>query len=297
MINLEINRILVPVDFSETSRKAINHAAPLAKLNNGELFLLYVRRKKNAFDFGFTTADLRDMVSESANYKRLMEETAREIRAKYSVPVKVLVAIGGRIPEIIKVAEKKKIGLIIMGTRGSDSDSNLFSGSNSYRVVSRSEIPVMTVRNTNKKPGYGTILLPIDSSEHSRQKVNLSLQMAKMYGSNIHLLGLLNKNEEHYAGKLKTIMRQVEKRVKADGIKVTSETIKTDEPVKKTLLSAKRNKADVIITMTDEHSGSSPFKSRYFDRELVDVSQVPVLSVPPEIHEENIEPGSLGGVW
>src|SRR4051812_42177896 len=117
MIKLNTNRILTPLDFSSTSSKAISHAAVMVQLNKGELFLLYVRRKKSLFNMRYSTSGLREIAKESDNYKKLIENTADEIRKKYSIPVTVIIGLGGRISEIIKIAEKKHIGLIVMGTR------------------------------------------------------------------------------------------------------------------------------------------------------------------------------------
>lgn len=296
MIKLNTSRILTPVDFSSTSTKAIGYAASLAQLNKGELFLLYVRQKKSFLNFPYTTSDLREITKESENYKKLIESTAKEIRNKYSIPVKVIIGLGGRISEIIKIAEKKQVGLIVMGTNGSDSVSSLFSGSNSHRVVSKSQIPVLTIRNDSKKSHFSNILLPIDLSEHTRQKVNVAIQVAKMNAAKIHLLGVSDSDETSDQLKLGLIMRQVSKRIKEEDIEVSSELVKSDNFAGKTLSNAKKSKADIIITMTDQNNGTG-FLARNYDRELVDESSIPVLSIPPEIHEENIAPSSIGGLW
>lgn len=296
MIKLNTNRILVPVDFSATSTKAINYAATMSQLNDGELFLLYVRAKKSVMNITYSTTDLRELAGESENYKKILEQTADEIRKKYSIPVKVIIGIGSRISEIVKIAEKKQVGLIVMGTRGSESASNLFSGSNSHKVVSKSPIPVMTVRNDGEKSQFSNILLPIDLSEHTRQKVVFAIQVAKMHSAKIHLLGMIGSSDESEQNKLNSIINQVKKRIGQDDIEVTSELVKTTNFAAKTLSTARRSKADVIITMTDQSNGQG-ILSRNFDRELVDESSVPVLSIPPEIHEENIAPSSIGGLW
>lgn len=296
MIKLNTNRILTPVDFSTTSTKALKYAASMAQLNKGELFLLYVRKKKSLMNMSYSTSDLREIAMESENYKKLIEDTAEGIRKKYLISVKIIIGLGSRISEIIKTAEKKQVGLIVMGTQGSDSASSLFSGSNSHRVVSKSLIPVMTVRNDNKKSRFANILLPIDLSEHTRQKVNVAIQVAKMHGAKIHLLGILSSIDESDKGKLESIMKQVKKRIEHDDIEVSSEFVKTNNFAGKTLSNARRSKADIIITMTDQDNGSG-ILTRTFDRELVDESEIPVLSIPPEIHEENIAPASIGGLW
>lgn len=296
MTKLNTDRILVPVDFSETSKRALRHAAAVAVATGGELHLLYVRKKNKPMELATTLTDLRNVASESVPYRDVLEHTAREVRDANGIRVKTLVAVGNAITEIGKVVKKKNIGLVVMGTEGADSDSSLFFGSNSQRVVFRSQVPVMTVRKAARRVGYECILLPVDTSEHSRQKVNVAIQVARLFSSRIHLLGLLHPSQQDEARKLEVIMRQVEKRITGERIAVSVEKLITTEPAKATLQSAAMQKADVIIAMTDEKLNNSYFGTRAFDRELVDHAQVPVLSVPPLVDVDNIEQVSFGGL-
>ncbi|MBL7930294.1 MAG: universal stress protein [Bacteroidia bacterium] len=297
MITLNTSRILVPFDFSLTSKKALKHAAALAQICKGELQLLYIQKPKSRISIGRTTAELRRIAEEAESNKRIIEMTAKEIREEYNIPVKVLVDIGNKISGILSVCEKNKVGLIVMGTEGSDSVSNLFSGSNSHKVVSRSTIPVITVRAETKREGYANILIPVDLSEHTRQKIVMAIQLAKLFKSRLHLLGILNKEDKDAENKLKAIIKQIEKRLKSDNIEYTSELVVSDTAASKALVVAKRKKSDMIITMTDQGPSASLLGPRTFDHELVDESNIPVLSVPPELHEENIAPASIAGLW
>ncbi len=297
MIQLNTSRILVPFDFSSTSKKALHHAAILVQRSKGELQLLYIKKPKSLVNLGMSTAELRQMASESESYKKAMDLTASEVREKYGIAVKVLVDIGRRIPGILSVAEKNSVGLIVMGTEGSDSVSNLFSGSNSYKVVSRSEIPVITVRAESQKEGYAGILVPVDLSEHTRQKVVMAIQMARLFGSKIHLLGLLPKTDKDAETKLKTILNQIETRLKEERLVHTTGMEVTDKPASRTIAFARAKKADLIITMTDQGPSGSMLGAKAYDQELVEESAIPVLSVPPELHEENIAPSGIGGLW
>lgn len=296
MITLNTSRILVPYDFSTTSDRALKHAALLAKRNGGELLLLYVRRNSALVGLGRSQAELRLLAEESHGYKKMMEGTAKNIRDEFGIPVRVLVGLGNRISGILKACDKNNAGLIVMGTNGSDSVSNIFSGSNSQKVVSRSHIPVITVRVDSQKQGYQHILVPVDLSEHTRQKIVVAIQMAKLFSAKLHLLGLVESNVKNSADKLKAIIKQIEKRLKDEEVEYTSETIQTNDSANRTLLAARRNHADMIVTMTDEGKTSSFFKNHSFDNELVEESRIPVLSVPPQIDEDNIKP-SMGGLW
>ncbi|PBQ33740.1 hypothetical protein CNR22_18790 [Sphingobacteriaceae bacterium] len=297
MIKLNISRILVPFDFSFTAKKAIRHAALLAKANKGELVLLYLSKPRSFINMGLSQAELRQMAEEKKNYEIQMEETAAEVREEYAIPVKVLVKTGRHVSGISKFCEKNNVGLIVMGTEGFESVSNLLSGSNSHKVVSKSTLPVITIRSESHSAGYSNILVPIDLSEHTRQKMIIAIQVAKLFGANIDLLGLLVKGDAEDEFRLRQIMHQIEKRLQEEELPYSTELIKTDSPALRTLAAAKRKNADLIVTMTDQDSGSSSLISRSYVRELVDDSEIPVLSIPPETHDENIEPASIGGLW
>lgn len=296
MIHLNTTRILVPFDFSSTSKKALHHAAMLVQKSKGELQLLYIKKPKSLVPIGLSTSELREMATEADNYKKAMELTAEEIRQNYQIKVKALVNQGRTISGILSVAEKNQVGMIVMGTEGSDSVSNLFSGSNSYKVVSRSEIPVITVRSESKKKALAAILVPVDLSEHTRQKVVMAIQMAKAFQARIHVAGFLPKADKEAASKLNVIMHQIETRLKEERLEFSTSIEITDRPAARTIALARAKKSDLIITMTDQGPSGSLY-SKSYDQELVEESGVPVMSVPPELHEENIRPASIGGLW
>lgn len=287
MITLNPSKILIPVDFSLTSMHAIKHGALLAQKSKGELFLLHVKRKKEIENIVFPTTELRGMAEETKSILEHLEDLSRDIRKEFDITVTPVVAVGSRPVEIINTAQKNKVGLIVMGTQGSDSTSTLFSGSNSYRVIKKSTIPVMTFRAEAPHLGFSKILLPIDSSEHSRQKVNSALQIAKLCASTIHAMGILGKKEDAFEQNLNDILKKIELLAKEGNLTCTTEIIRTDNPVGKTLSQAKRVKADIIITMTDQRAGSNGFWFGNYDHQLVDESEIPVLSIPPELHEND----------
>jgi nucleotide-binding universal stress UspA family protein len=296
MTSLNASRILVPFDFSTTSKKAIKHAVSLAKLNSGELYLFYAKPGSLLTNILPSVSWLKHVVRASEPHEKQLKEIAREIQQRYRVQTKVLIGEGNHVKEIIKSAERKHTGLIVMGTQGENSRSSLFYGSNSHRVVSKSAIPVLTVRAEATEDGYTNVLVPIDLSDYTRQKMLIAIQVAKQFSARIHLLGLLERNTDK-EGLLKLILKQIESRLKEDKIAFDSEILKTSQPVKKTIAAAKRKKADLIITMADEHSEGSELGSKKYDQQLIDTSEIPVLSIPPEGHDSNIQLAVIGGMY
>jgi nucleotide-binding universal stress UspA family protein len=297
MINLNTKKILIPVDFSKTASRAIEHAAFIAKLTKGELILLHVQKKSDLIDIIMPAVKLKN-VSVITNYlEEKLDALAGKIKKEYGIPVSSVVSVGNITSEIVDIAAEYGAGLIVMGTQGSDSTNDLFLGSNSYRVLTKSSIPVMTVRVTPTRHGYSNILLPIDSSFHSRQKVHIALQLADKFASRVHVLGVLGKHEDEYEYKLKVILPQVEKMARAKKLVCTSEIVKAENRAQKTLAYAKKVKADLIITMTDQSAELSRIILGSYAHQLINDSKIPVLSIPPEEHPETMDQDSVGGMW
>lgn len=297
MINLKTNKILIPIDFSATSTRAINHGAFLAKLTKGELVLLHVQKKAELIDIIIPALKLKDVSIITKFLEDKLVKLAQNISKEYGINVTPLVSTGNITSEIVKITEEYKVGLIIMGTQGGDSNNDMFLGSNSYRLLTKSSVPVMTVRTTSPKLGYKNIVLPIDLSEHSRQKVNFAIQLAAKYGAHLHVLGLLTKNEAQNKFKLEVILPQIQKLAEAKKVVCTGEIKTTPNRAKATLLFAKNKKADLIITMSDQNAEFSRFILGSYAHQLINDSLIPVLSIPPEIHEGNIGQDNIGGLW
>src|SRR5438309_4961169 len=178
MITFHTYRVLIPVDFSETSLHAVKHGVSIAKLGKGDLVMLQVQKKIDYTDIILPAIGIESVSAVTNLLEDKLEELAEEIRKNDGLQVTTIVSSGNVTSEITNIAEEYKAGLIIMGTQGADSHNDLFLGSNSYKVLTKSLVPVMTVRREALKQGYPEILLPIDSSEHSRQKVKATLQLA-----------------------------------------------------------------------------------------------------------------------
>jgi nucleotide-binding universal stress UspA family protein len=295
MITLNTDKILVPTDFSLTANKAIRHAAFLAQLNKGELMLLHVQKKAETSNLIFPVPELRLLVSLRKQLEERMEAVAAQIRSDYGIDVSCRVTEGNIISEIVSEAESWGAGLIVMGTEGDESVSNLFLGNNSNRVLHKSSIPVMTVRSLSPKVGYSKILLPIDFTAHSRQKVNAAFQVAKMFAAQVEAVGILFPSEKHSRYKMEVIINQVKKMAVKKNITFHSRIIISRNPAADILKRAAKSDSDLIITMTEERRSPLDFLKKSESTSLVKESKVPVLSLPAEVNEVELDSISIAG--
>ena len=279
----KIEKILIPIDFSDTSLLAIEHAAFMAQLFKAELVLLHVVEKFWE-KFSIVVPEVNIVTPEDfmESLEKKLEEIAEGIRAKYGVKSKCLTTDGNIYSEIMTVSAEADVDLIVMGTHGIKGIAEFFVGSNTYKVVTHAKVPVLSVQTTASHLGYKNILLPIDDSTHSRQKVNHAIELAKHFGSKLHILGLEHSDDDAIdRGKFEIKLEQIVAYAKKCGVHCDMEIVKGSNQAKTTLEYANNKDNDLIIIMTDQEENISGRLLGSYAQQVVNHSKIPVLSVQP----------------
>jgi nucleotide-binding universal stress UspA family protein len=279
----DIKKILIPIDFSETAMLAIEHAAFTAQLFKAELVLLHVV-EQHWEHFSIIAPELRisspDEFTKAIEKK--LEETAAAIRSKYGVKSFAVTSTGNIFSEILSVSREHNVDLVVMGTHGTSGVVEFFIGSNTFKMVTQSECPVMSVQAHAKKLGFSEILLPIDDSAHSRQKVNHAIVLAKHFASRIHILGLTDPNLSDRK-KFEIKLDQIEEYVKKCGLPFTRKTVDGKNQAKTTYDYAKSVNADLIVIMTDQDEDLTGRLMGTFAQQIINHSKIPVLTIQPKV--------------
>lgn len=144
--DFKIKRILVPLDFSDCSRKALRYALALARQHSASLDLLYVvptppygSGEYGPVDFGHLQEELEE-TAERELRKTITEEIVD------SVPAGAIVRTGAAAREIIDVARGVPSDLIIISTHGRGGLKHVLLGSVAEQVVRHAPCPVLVVR-------------------------------------------------------------------------------------------------------------------------------------------------------
>jgi nucleotide-binding universal stress UspA family protein len=290
-----LQKILIPIDFSETAMLAIEHAAFTAQLFKAELVLLHIV-ERHWEKFSIVAPELR--VELPGNMSELIEkklaEVAGDIRAKYGVKSTCIASEGNIFNEIIAVSREHMVDMIVMGTHGTSGFVEFFIGSNTYKVVTQAECPVLSVQGHATKLGFQDILLPIDDSAHSRQKVNYAVILAKQFASKIHIAGLLDEDaDERDKQKFELKIDQIEEYIRKCGLSSTRKLLAATNQARSTYDYAKVVNADLIVIMTDQDVNITGRLMGTYAQQIINHSKIPVLSIRPQ--EGYIEFPSLGG--
>jgi nucleotide-binding universal stress UspA family protein len=294
MKNFNIQKILIPTDFSETGLLAIEHGAFMARLLKAELYLLHVLEvNEYAYDIPEPILRLTNLDSLQEIVGKKMEESSENIRKEYGIKPITMCSTGRIATEVVTYADENKIDLIIMGTHGASGFEEYFMGSNAHKIVNRSHCPVITVQTHSKKLGFKDIVVPIDNKLHSRQKVAYAVEMAKHYGARIHIVGLLESHEDHDAEKFSIKMDSVEEVVKKSGLPYIRKTVEGTNLAVSAMNYSESVNADLIVIMTDQESALTGMFLGPFAKQIVNHSKIPVMSIQPA--EANYDSIDLSG--
>ena len=296
MKKTDIKKILVPVDFSETSDIALNEAITMARLLKADLFLIHVIEYSGYY---FTVVPESQIFLPSFPelekvVQKKLDKIQANIRKEFGIKAETYITNGEVHSEIITYSEKKKIDLIVMGTHGASGIAEVFIGSNAQRVVTLSEIPVLTIQKKKSKSGYKNILLPIDNSMHSREKLNIAMIIADTFGAKIHLVGLPDSKDKQELDKFKIKLESVEKIIEADKLSYVTSIVQGNSLAKSAMKYAAANKCDLIVVNTGHESKITGIFLGAFAQQIVNHSKIPVLSCKHTYNEYSIDTPGFG---
>ena len=149
---IELRRILVPIDFSDHSKKALQYAIPFAEQFKSSIDLLYVVEPTvYPADFSFGQVGFPSVEDELR--QRGAEELHALVKSEIGTRVEARfdVRTGKAFNEIDQYAQEEGIDLIIIATHGHSGMEHVLFGSTAEKVVRYAPCPVLVVRLTEKE--------------------------------------------------------------------------------------------------------------------------------------------------
>ncbi|MFC2176470.1 universal stress protein [Bacteroidota bacterium] len=281
MLNeFKVNHIIVPTDFSETAYVAIDHAVELANKFGSSITLLHVL-ESGAYSGMFAPSSKTEYVELEQAQEKLQEEGAK-LEKETGISVSQKVGNGRIYDEVVEAIREYDADLVVMGTHGSSGWAEFFLGSNAFRVVTQSPVPVITIQPGITKAGFKNIILPIDDSAETRQKVRYAAALAKKYGSTIHVGALLTDDEKEVHFKFEIIIKQIAEYLDRENIAHTKTILTGSNLATMTMNFSETKKGDLIAIMTEQEGDLTGFLMGPVAQQIVNHSKIPVLSISPE---------------
>ena len=199
---IEIKRILCPIDFSDHSRHALDHAVAMARWYDSTITLLHVCSPIPPAAYAPGTPILPPAVLTTADREELLASMKRfaEEEGGGGLPIQMEICEGSTVAEILARASAMPSDLIVMGTHGRSGFERLVLGSVTEKVLRKAACPVLSVPRHVKDAVplppvlFKNILCAIDFSDCSTNALNYAMSLAQEADARLtvlHVLALL----------------------------------------------------------------------------------------------------------
>ena len=271
---------LVAIDFSDCSINALLHAAQLAYLTDSSLEMVWVNNPEKTKANFENLASIALIDEMNIQFKRLTDE----LHAKYAgLKVDYLIREGKVYKEVGSQALESKSWLVVAGTHGRSGYEKFWMGSNVYRIVSTAPCPVLTVRaGVNISDQLNTIVLPIDSTIETREKVTITAEIAMTTMAKVIVLKLYSHEMAEVKHAVNAYADQVAEYLREKGVEVEMDEMRATNLTETTIEFAKKVNANLIVIMTEQEKKIANFLLGNFAQQMINHSPVPVLSVRPK---------------
>ena len=269
-----MKKILMAMDFSESSLNAFQHAISIAEKFGSEITLLWNQTKDS---------ELRLEAKKGESIKEKAEQKLKETVEKFNnnnLVFDYVLTKGTTYKEVINTSQKIDADLIITGNHGTHGVRRFFMGDNANKIITLAKCPVLTIQlHRNITRDLKKIVITIDNTLETRQKLPVTMKFAKLFGAEVHIIGIYSSNVGSLKMKVDSYVKQAFAGLRTAGIPNHYHFVKTTNISKTTLDYANKIQANLIVTMVDtEYFTSDMFLGKQ-GQQLVNQSHIPVLSI------------------
>jgi nucleotide-binding universal stress UspA family protein len=182
-----LNHVLVPHDFGDTSKTAMDYGIALARMFNAVLDVLHVRDRTDAvIPARFPRALYEEL--QTTVRERLLSITALD---ETKPIIDFHLRSGTADTEILRFAREQRTDLIVMGTHGRTGLAHAVMGSVAETVVRTAPCPVLSVRKPPREYSAPNILVPTDFGVAADTALSYGRTLAHTFGGRLHLLHVM----------------------------------------------------------------------------------------------------------
>ena len=268
--------IIVGIDFSKGSMQALEYAIMIANKASANILMVWVGKGKVSSSI---------YLPQASDARLEVKMRFEEIKEKYSD-----IMIGGKLmfklrngkvyKEIVNQAKYHDAFLIVAGTHGVTGFEEFWLGSNANKIVTYAPCPVITVGyKEDTKMELKRIIVPIDSTRQTRQKLPMSCILAKQFDAELHIVSLYSSTVKSIRNIVDSYSEQVVKIIEEMDLKYVTATVEADNVTNSTIEYARKVDGDLIAIMTEQETSTANILLGPYAQQMVNHSQIPVLSL------------------
>jgi len=295
---ISLKKILVPVDFSEPSKKAVTYGLSLAEQFNARLILAHIVPESTALLYAFPTELPEVEKDQYAKAKYEIEKLVPSDRAANSNLV-TIVKVGHVEAELLGIVNDEGVDLVVLGTHGRRRIGRWFIGSVTEHLLRNVPVSVLTVSHVeSEKHAIGfvslkRILYTTDLSESSSIGLHYAIELARMGGAQVQVVHVVDDEDWVSWGpallavfdRMKLVQQARRKlddlvdREKPEGIQIEKSVVE-GKPFIKILEIAERGGFDLIVLNLQSKGVLERALLGSTAERVIRGAHIPVLSIP-----------------
>lgn len=272
--------ILVPTDFSDYAKNALNVAKQIAKATNSEIILLHIIPAPNPLLISGSKQEIKDLQHQFLQEAKDSSQEAlkKQVSETDAVKTRLLTRVGSIFANINEIVKEEEIDLVVMGTHGVTGMKEIFVGSNTEKVVRTAVCPVLTVHEDKSEFNPQKIIFATDFHQKHAISYDKLRKFANIFDAHIYVLYLNTPstfiNTREMNKRYQKFMTYVEEVGKHSlevcaGFSVEMGILDFGEDVE----------ADLIALPTSQRKGLAHFFAGSTAEDVVNHSKVPVLTL------------------
>lgn len=278
----ELKQILFPTDFSETSLKAGEVAASLAKKFDAGISLLHVI-ETSVYKSVFPELDIETFAESSVSkaVENRLNQYAEELIGGTSLKVDPVYQAGTVSDLVYEAINTTRANLVVTGLHGVKGFQKYFAGSNAYKIATRSAVPVISVPSSSSVE-FKTILVPVVDEITSLEKIPWASMLASKFAAKVIILGIVDKDDQEQLevvqGNVQTAASYLEK----SSVKAEILFEEADNYADAVLSNSSELNADLVCIMTDRKKNATGIFPGGHANQIFNQSRIAVLTMHPE---------------
>ncbi|MBZ0202090.1 MAG: universal stress protein [Ignavibacteria bacterium] len=279
-----MKNILVPFDFSKTAMAAFDLALDIAKKHKAKVDILYIiidpfidQNNTSSTPEAFNKTDVRRFMerikAESfANLKNVISRSGCT-----EVKINPFVEFNSSVyKSILRFIDKKKTGLVVMGTHGSKDIKSKVLGTNTERVFRLTKVPVLIVRNKIQNHNFKKIVFASDLETTSKSVFIQAWNIIKVYDAKIDVLRVNTTKDSirrtYAVGK----MRHLTKKYAGNFDYIIKDSASVEEGIEKY---CDKEKAELIVLGVHRKKGFKRIFSDRVSEAITRLAKQPILTI------------------
>lgn len=280
MDTLAVQKILVPIDFSDSSMNALHTAIEVAKGQQAQLILLHIVNINPLLDIDdgkmINDANLQDHLdTHHTNLRKLADKITHE----EFIDCRAFIRTGLVHSEIVRAAVDFYADLIIMGKHGLSGISEFLIGSNTFNVLKNAFCPVLTIPSHQKFEAFKTVVYPIRPVEGALEKYDLARNIVRENNAELVVIGLLDNADKKSFEMLNSETAQLNKKLKEDKMEAQTYYYYCNSVAEKVLEKTSDFMADLLIITATIDRQIHDYVIGPFAKQILHYARVPVLSI------------------